>query len=72
MAVLAACAPAPCTAFTDVEDHHLRSLPPRQHKLTPLDTALLTRTFPWLLQNFTEAETVKFMLLGMRDADAVG
>ena len=46
MAVLAVCAPAPCTAFTDVEDHHLRSLPPTQHKLTPPDTALLTRTFP--------------------------
>ena len=70
-AVLADYAPAPWSAFNDVEDQLLRSLPPSQDYQTPSDTALLSSTFPQLLLNFTEAEAVKLMLLGLRDADAI-
>ncbi len=71
-AVLATCAPAPWSAFTDVEDQLLRSLPPSQDYQTPSDTKLLKDNFPQLLRNFTQAEAVKLMLLGLRDADAIG
>jgi hypothetical protein len=62
----------PLSAFTDVEDRLLQSLPPSQDYLTPPDTALLRRSFPQLLQHFSEADAVKLMLLGLRDCDAVG
>ena len=62
----------PLSAFTDVQDRLLQSLPPSQHYLTPPDTALLRRSFPQLLQHFSEADAVKLMLLGLRDCDAVG
>ena len=70
-AVMADCAPAPWSAFNDVEDQLLRSLPPSQDYQTPSDTALLGSTFPQLLLTFTEAEAVKLVLLGLRDADAI-
>ena len=70
-AVIADCAPAPWSAFNDVEDQLLRSLPPSQDYQTPSDTALLGSTFPQLLLTFTEAEAVKLVLLGLRDADAI-
>ena len=70
-AVMADCAPAPWSAFNDVEDQLLRSLPPSQDYQTPSDTALLSSTFPQLLLTFTEAEGVKLVLLGLRDADAI-
>jgi hypothetical protein len=59
------------SAFTDVEDHELQSLPPSQDHQSPPDTALLRSTFPQLLLNFSEAEAVKLLMLGLRDADAV-
>ena len=62
----------PLSAFTDVQDRLLKSLPPSQDYLTPPDTALLRRSFPQLLQHFSEANAVKLMLLGLRDCDAVG
>jgi GTPase SAR1 family protein len=71
VAVLAACAPAPWSVFTDVEDQQLRSLPPSQDYQAPSDTALLRSTFPQLLLTFTEAEAVKLMLLGLRDIHAI-
>ena len=70
-AVLAACPAHDEFAFTDVEDVELQSVPPSQDYLTPSDTALLRSAFPQLLQEFTEAEAVRLMLLGLRDRDAV-
>ena len=70
-AVLADCALAPWSGITDVKDHDLQSLPPSQDYQTPSGTALLRSTFPQMLLNFTEAEAVKLMLLGLRDADAI-
>jgi hypothetical protein len=62
----------PVSAFVNVKDHELQSLPPSQDYLTPPDTALLRSSFPQLLQHFSEADAVKLMLLGLRDYDAVG
>jgi hypothetical protein len=61
----------PLSAFTNVKDHELQSLPPSQDYQTPSDTALLRCTFPQLVHNFSEAEAVRLMLLGLRDRDAV-
>jgi GTPase SAR1 family protein len=61
----------PLFAFANVEDHELQSLPPSQDYQTPSNLALLRGTYPQLLQNFTEAEAVALMLLGLRDSDAV-
>jgi GTPase SAR1 family protein len=69
--VLVARPPAPWSAFTDVEDHVLRSFPPSQDYQAPPDTALLMRAFPQLLRNFSEAEAVKLMLLGLRDSQVM-
>ena len=68
---MADCAPAPWSAFNDVEDQLLRSLPPSQDYLTPPDTALLRSSFPQLLQHFLEADAVALMMLGLRDRGAV-
>jgi GTPase SAR1 family protein len=68
----AAPSPHPLSAFANVMDHELQSLPPSQVYLSPPDTALLRSTFPQLLQSFAEAEAVNLMLLGLRDVDAVG
>ena len=59
------------SALTNVKDVELQSVPPSQDYLTPSDTALLRSAFPQLLLNFTEAEAVRLMLLGLRDRDAV-
>jgi hypothetical protein len=59
------------SAFTDVKNHDLQSLPRSQDYGKPGDAALLRSSFPLLLQNFTEAEAVALMLLGLRDSDAV-
>jgi hypothetical protein len=61
----------PLSAFTNVKDHELQSLPPSQDYQMPSDTALLRGTFPQLVHNFSEAEAVQLMLLGLRDRDAV-
>jgi hypothetical protein len=61
----------PLSAFTNVKDHELQSLPPSQDYQTPSDTALLRCTFPQLVHNFSEAEAVRLMLLGLRDRDVV-
>jgi hypothetical protein len=70
-AVLADCPAYSLSAFTNVNNHDLQSLPPSQDYDKPSDTALLRSSFPVLLQNFTEAEAVALMLLGLRDSDAV-
>jgi GTPase SAR1 family protein len=70
-AVLAACIPAPSSAFSIVDDDLLQSVPPSQDYLTLSDTELLRSTFPRMLQEFTEAEAVQLMLLGLRDAEAM-
>jgi hypothetical protein len=62
----------PVSAFVNVKDHELQSLPPSQQYLTPPDTGLLRSSFPQLLLHFSEADAVKLMLLGLRDCDAVG
>ena len=72
MTVQAACAAYPLSAFAEVKDHDLQSLPPSQDYGRPSDTALLNGAFPQLLLNFSEAEAVRLMLLGLRDSDAVG
>ena len=59
------------SALTNVKDVELQSVPPSQDYQLPSDTALLRSAFPQLLQEFTEAEAVRLMLLGLRDADAV-
>ena len=66
---IAAPSPHPLSAFTNVKDHELQSLPPSQDYQTPSDTALLRCTFPQLVHNFSEAEAVRLMLLGLRDRD---
>jgi hypothetical protein len=71
-AVQADCPAYALSAFTDVKDHDLQSLPPSQDYLKPSDTALLNSAFPQLVLNFSEAEAVRLMLLGLRDSDAVG
>jgi hypothetical protein len=71
-AVQADCPAHSLSAFVNVKDHELQSLPPSQDYLTPPDTALLRSSFPQLLQHFSEADAVKLMLLGLRDCDAVG
>jgi hypothetical protein len=71
-AVQAACAAYPLSAFAEVKDHDLQSLPPSQDYGRPSDTALLNGAFPQLVLNFSEAEAVRLMLLGLRDSDAVG
>ena len=71
-AVQAACAAYPLSSFAEVKDHDLQSLPPRQDYGKPSDTALLNAAFPQLVLNFSEAEAVRLMLLGLRDSDAVG
>jgi hypothetical protein len=48
-----------------MRDHELQSLPSSQDYLTAPDTALLRSTFPQLLQEFTQAEAVQLMLLGL-------
>ena len=68
----AACAAYPLSAFAEVKDRDLQSLPPSQDYGKPSDTALLSAAFPQLLLNFSEAEAVRLMLLGLRDSDAVG
>jgi len=70
--VLAAGPSYPVSLFTDVEERLLRSHPPSQECLTPSDTALLRGAFPQLLRNFSEADAVRLMLLGLHDSDAVG
>jgi hypothetical protein len=60
------------SALNNTDDSVLQSQPPSQDYLTPPDTALLRRSFPQLLQHFSEADAVKLMLLGLRDCDAVG
>jgi len=62
----------PLSAFKNVKDHELQSLPPSQDYQMPADAALLRCTFPQLLHNFSEAEAVRIMLLGLRDRDVVG
>jgi hypothetical protein len=69
--VLAAWPPAPWSAFIDVEDHMLRSLPPSQDYQACSHTALLRSTFPLLLRNFTETDAVKLIWLGLRDSHAI-
>jgi hypothetical protein len=49
----------------------LRSLPPSQDYQAPPDTALLRNAFPQLLGNFSEAEAVKLISLGLRDVHAL-
>jgi hypothetical protein len=71
-AVQAACAAYPLSSFAEVKDHDLQSLPPSQDYGKPSDTALLNAAFPQLVLNFSEAEAVRLMLLGLRDSDAVG
>jgi GTPase SAR1 family protein len=69
--VLAARPPASWSAFADLEDHLLRSQPPSQDYQALPDTALLRRAFPLLLRNFSEAEAVKLILLGLRDSQVM-
>jgi GTPase SAR1 family protein len=69
--VLAVRPPAPWSAFADLQDHVLRSLPPSQDYQAPPDTALLRNAFPQLLGNFSEAEAVKLISLGLRDVHAM-
>jgi hypothetical protein len=57
--------------LANVKDDVLQSIPPSQGYQTPSDTALLRSTFPQMLLTFTEAEAVRLMLLGLRDADAI-
>jgi hypothetical protein len=64
-AVQAACPAYDVSAITNVEDSELQSVPPSQDYLTLTDTALLRSTFPQLLQEFTQAEAVQLMLLGL-------
>jgi hypothetical protein len=71
-AVMAAGPSYPVSLFSDVEERLLRSQPPSQECLTPSDTALLRGAFPQLLHNFSEADAVRLMLLGVRDSEAVG
>jgi hypothetical protein len=61
----------PLSAFANVKDHELQSLPPSQDYLTAPDSALLRSTFPQLLRNFSEAEAVKLLMLGLRESDAM-
>jgi GTPase SAR1 family protein len=70
-AVQAICPAYDVSAFTNIEDVELQSVPPSQDYEAPSDTALLRSTFPQLVLNFTEAEAVQLMLLGLRDTDAV-
>jgi hypothetical protein len=60
------------SAFANINDRDLQSLPPSQAYLTPPDTALITGSFPHIVQNFTEPESVRLILLGVRDFDALG
>jgi hypothetical protein len=71
-AVQVACAAHPLSAFAEVKDDDLQSLPPSQDYGKPSDTALLKAAFPQLLLNFSEAEAARLLLLGLRDFDAVG
>jgi GTPase SAR1 family protein len=70
-AILADCPAYSLSAFANVNNHDLQSLPPSQDYDKPSDAALLRSSFPTLLRNFTEAEAVALMLLGLRDWDAV-
>jgi GTPase SAR1 family protein len=71
-AVLQAVGPAhPLSAFAIMKDHELQSHPPSQDFKTKSSVALLQREFPQLMLNFSEAEAVRLMLLGLRDSDAV-
>jgi hypothetical protein len=71
-AVVAAAPAHPLSAFVNVKDHELQSLPPSQDYQTPSDAALLRGAFPQLMLNFSEEEAVRLLLLGLRDRDAVG
>ena len=71
-AVLAAAPAHPLSAFVNVKDHELQSLPPSQDYQAPSDAALLRGAFPQLMLNFSEEEAVRLLLLGLRDRDAVG
>jgi hypothetical protein len=72
IAVQCACPAFPLSALNNTDDSVLQSQPPSQDYLTPSDVAVLRRSFPQLLQHFSEADAVKLMLLGLRDCDAVG
>jgi hypothetical protein len=71
-AVVGARTPAPWSAFTNMEDNALQSSPPSQDYQAAPDTALLSSTFPHLLCHFAEEHAVRLIMLGLRDADAVG
>ena len=70
-AAQAAAPPYPLSAFANVKDHELQSLPPSQEFQTPCDPRVLESVYPQLLLNFPEDVAVRLMLLGLRDRDAV-
>jgi hypothetical protein len=70
-AAQAAAPPYPLSAFANVKDHELQSLPPSQEYQTPCDPRVLESVYPQLLLNFPEDDAARLMLLGLRDRDAV-
>ncbi len=66
------CASYPVSTMVNLRDNELQSLPPSQDYHTPSDTMVLRSAFPQILINFSEAEAVRLILLGLRDSVAVG